>query len=154
MSRCAKFCALCLLLWLAAGSPVQAKTSCTLDGGAVAFGLVDPTTGAAVDALGSLSISCNSNFSGVLSLDLGHGVQASYSQGRRMTAGNGATLIYNLYANASRTRVLGDGTGGSYTLDVSGHKSAIQTIWGRILGGQRKAPPGGYGDVVMVTLTY
>ncbi len=146
---------LALLLMVAQlfiASNAQAKT-CTITGAAVAFGVYDPAA-ATADTSGTLSIHCDGSFSAKLSLGKGAGQGASYAAGRRMTLGGGnAVLIYNLYADAARTRVLGDGTPGSVTLTISGNKDKTQAIWARIPGGQT-VPAGTYADTVVATISY
>ena len=63
---------------------------------------------------------------------------------------------YNLYADASRTRVLGDGTGASVTLQLNANRNHphTQSIWGRILGGQKMVMANSYADIVVVTWSY
>ena len=71
-----------------------------------------------------------------------------------MTRAGGGSLNYNLYANASRTRVLGDGTGGSVTLKITGLKSEVQAIWARIPAHQANVLAGTYVDTVVTTISY
>jgi spore coat protein U-like protein len=130
----------------------QAKT-CTITSAAVAFGVYDPAA-ATLDVTGTLSIHCDGSFNAVLSLGKGTGQGASYGTGRRMTLGGGSdVLIYNLYADSARSRVLGDHTGTSVTLNISGNKDKTQTIWARIPGGQIVSA-GTYADTVVATISY
>ena len=92
-------------------------------------------------------------------IDLGRGGAASYAP-RRLSSGMN-TLSYNLYADAGRTSVWGDGTGGSVAvessvlLDVLGWAPTQSfTVYGRIGAGQTGAVPGSYADTVSVTVTY
>ena len=127
---------------------------CNVNGGAVAFGLYDPTSAANLDTTGSLALQCNSKFSVVLSLSVGNGAGASYSSGRKMTRAGGGTLRYNLYANAARTQVLGDGTNTSVTLAINDRNSFTQAIWGRIPGNQNTVRAGSYNDTIIATISY
>jgi spore coat protein U-like protein len=127
---------------------------CDVTGGGVAFGAYDPRPSASLDTTGSLDIQCSNNFHATVSVSLGNGAGASYSGGRRMTRAGGGTLAYNLYANSARTQVLGDGTGASVTLPVSGNKHYTQAIWARILKNQPNAKSGSYTDTVVVTISY
>jgi spore coat protein U-like protein len=91
----------------------------------------------------------------MVSLSVGTGIGASYSGGRKMTRiGGTQTIIYNLFSNSSRTRLFGDGTGGSRTLTLSNSRIYSQPIWGRIFGGQPLTLPGDYLDTVIVTVSY
>jgi spore coat protein U-like protein len=72
-----------------------------------------------------------------------------------MTRAEGeGTLTYNLYADAGRTQVFGDGTGGSVTVHVSANNTHVQAIWARILGGQQRVLAGRYTDSVVATISY
>lgn len=145
---------LALLLIFGCIGNAQADGRCSVTG-VVAFGAYDPTSSASLDTTGSVNLNCDHKFSAVLSLSLGNGAGASYSAGRKMTGGVGpATLTYNLYANAARTQVLGDGTGGSVTLAISGNKTYSQPIWARLPGGQLSVLAGSYGDIVVLTISY
>ncbi len=129
--------------------------SCHVSTGAVAFGAYDTASAAPLDAIGSLDIHCSRKVHVVLSLSKGNGVGASFSAGRKMTrVGGSGTLTYNLYADAARTRVLGDGTGGSVTLKVDGKNNTTQSIWGRIAGGQHVTDNGNYADSVVASICY
>jgi len=144
-------CAMLLLVWSA---NAQANW-CKITGGGVVFGAYDPTSSANLDTTGSLILQCNSVFNVVLSLSVGNGAGASYSAGRKMTrSGGSGTLTYNLYANAARTQVLGDGTGSSVTLAIHGNNTYTQSIWARIPGNQSLVSSGSYGDTVVVTISY
>ena len=145
--------ALCVLLASAWIGTAQANW-CNVNGGGVAFGAYDPTSSGNINATGSLDMQCNSVFNVVLSVSVGNGTGASYSSGRKMTRAGGGTLIYNIYADAARTQVLGDGTGGSVTLHISGHNTYTQAIWARIFGNQRTAQAGSYTDIVVATISY
>jgi spore coat protein U-like protein len=134
-------------------SNALAKT-CTVTSSAVAFGVYYPMANTHLDSIGAITIECNGNIDVILSLDRGSGADASFARGRRMTTADGKTLRYNLYANASRTRVLGDGTGGTVTLQISGNKAWSQPIWARILNNQQRAFAGTYVDTIVVTISY
>ena len=60
-----------------------------------------------------------------------------------------ATLAYNLYVDASHTRVWGDGTGNTQTQTGMGNL----VIYGRIPG-QQNVPAGLYTDRVMVIVEW
>ena len=83
---------------------------------------------------------------------------ASYSE--RNMAMQANYLGFNLYTNAARTIVWGDGTGGSQTVSApaslaTSGGSASFTVYGRVRMGQRRyAPPGSYLDVITATVTY
>lgn len=131
-----------------------AQTHCTLDGGNLSFGEYRPTSPGNVDVLGLVTLRCNGNFQVQLSMSVGNGSGASYAGGRLLQGPDGNQLRYNLYTDASRTLVLGDGTNGSVTLTLVGKNTLNQVLWGRIPGGQPHIPAGIYIDTLVATVSY
>jgi spore coat protein U-like protein len=82
-----------------------------------------------------------------ISLDRGAGSYAA----RRMTSGE-QYLEYNLYTDASRIIVWGDGTAGSNTVTATG-KVVEQSIYGRVAPLQQ-VTAGIYVDWLVVTIVY
>ena len=146
--------ALTALAVIALMQGVNAKT-CNLSSAGLAFGVYNPASSANQDVTGSVVLTCDKKIKAELSLSVGNGVGASYSGGRKMTKSNGGgTLTYNLYANPSRTQVLGDGTDTSVIVQVNGKDTFSQPVYGRIPGGQRTVFSGGYLDTLAVTIEY
>ena len=68
------------------------------------------------------------------------------------------SLSYNLYADAARTTVWGDGIGAaSVTINpgsvTAGDRTLVRAIYGRIPA-QQAVGFGTYNDTIMVTLTF
>lgn len=156
---------LCLvLIWPLAG---HAAVSCNVTATGVAFGVYNPLAGANVDASGNVNVSCTRT--GLLdltpgisySVQLNAGNSGGYSS--RELGSGAATLNYNLYRNAARTLIWGDGTGGSSAqggnvsfplLNLSSvTRDNDHTIYGRIFGGQNVAA-GSYTDTINVTVIF
>ena len=81
------------------------------------------------------------------------GRSGSYSRAMQSGAGQ---LAYNLYRDASRATVWGDGTGGTGTYQMARpprNQWVDVTVFGRIAPGQ-DASIGSYADSVIVTLEY
>ena len=81
----------------------------------------------------------------------------TYAQ-RTMSNGS-STLTYNLYKDAARTQIRGDGTAGTVTGTArfvlnapQSTQSASGTIYGRIFGGQN-VTPGTYSTTIPITVT-
>ena len=126
--------------------------NCTVSAGALSFGNVDPL-GGDVDASATLTVTCTNGTDWDAAAGVGSGSGASYAA-RRMSSG-GNLLDYNVYTNALRTNVWGDGTGTTVTIASSGTGAAQNvTIYGRVPTGQTGAVPGNYADTVAVTVTY
>ena len=145
--------ALCAMLALASIGGAQAR-SCNASG-SLSFGVYDPQSTTDALTIGTVVVSCDGTFGAKLSLGVGSGAGASYPGGRRMTRSGGAeTLVYNLYANSSRTLVFGDGTSGSVTRNLSGRKTYNEPVWARIPARQLTVVPGTYLDTVVITIAW
>ncbi|MEO6018375.1 MAG: spore coat U domain-containing protein [Polaromonas sp.] len=133
---------------------VAAHAACTVTSSAVAFGAYNPASSANVEVLSSVDVRCNPPTNVKVSVGLGNGAGARFSTGRKMTRmAGGGTLTYNLYLDAARTVVLGDGTDGSTVWNTQGHKLTFD-IFGRIPGSQPAVQAGSYVDTVIVTVSY
>lgn len=107
-----------------------------------------------VVSTGSITFDCTGVLpADAVRIDLDAGGAASFTP-RRLIAGVVA-LAYNLYLDAARTVVWGDGTGGSsaYGPVHPAEGSTTLTIYGRIPAGQHVAA-GSYSDTVTVTLQF
>ena len=126
--------------------------SCSVSSSALSFGNVDPA-GGNVDSTGGITVTCTNGTDWEATAGVGSGSGASYAS-RRMSSG--ANLLnYNIYTNAGRTNVWGDGTGGTVTIANTGSGAAQNvTVYGRVPSGQTTAVPGAYDDTVAVTVTY
>lgn len=119
----------------------------------IAFGLYDPLTPAPTDSFGSLAVRCSPR--ATLTLELSPGSSGSFAL-RTLRQGLDA-LGYNLYREAARVTVWGDGSGGSQVVVVPdsgppGNPTDV-FMYGRIPGGQWVAA-GGYADTVVLTVVF
>jgi spore coat protein U-like protein len=144
MSRFGRSILACALL-LAASVPCHAACSATAT--SVAFSTYNVFNTLNNDITGTITIRCNPAQAYTLSLSSGAGTFAS------RTLVNGPFLLsYNLYTDATRLTIWGDGTSG--TSIVSGNaKNATHTVYGRIPARQN-ARAGNYTDTIVVTVTY
>lgn len=131
-----------------AGWASDASGACSVSSSGVHFGVYTPSSATALDAAGTIAVTCDTLATFTVSLSTGTG---TYSQ-RRMTSGPG-TLNYNLYIDAVRLLVWGDGTGGSLTVPSVFVLNANLPIYGRVPAGQ-KPRAGVYADTIVVTVTY
>lgn len=133
-------------------APGFAQAACSVNPTPVAFGLYSPFNVAPTDTAGTLRVSCDTATVGYTVL-LSAGSAGSYAS--RRLSGGGYTLSYNLYVDALRTVVWGDGSGGTTT--VSGAfalPGAIDhTVYGRVSAGQNVGA-GAYTDTIIVTLNF
>lgn len=143
-----------LLAALAAAAALatgQAAGSCTVRSATgVAFGAYDPIGANATlprDATGLLGYHCGGTSPRVTLSAGGAGTfgPRQLSQGPR-------TLGYNLYRDAARAEIWGDGSPGTYTV-IGARGNRTLPIYGRIFPGQ-PAASGGYADTIVATLNF
>lgn len=118
---------------------------------ALSFPVYDVSSTSDDNGTGAFTISCTANASAMISLSAGGG--GSFSP-RTMVGPATSVLSYNLYSDASRTTIWGDGTGGSasVTRALSAGVPLTFTVYARIFRGQAGVTAGQYSDSVMVTV--
>lgn len=138
-------------LALTALCPLLAQALCNVSATGVAFGGYDPFSGSPTDAAGTITVGCLPLEAYSLSLSAGSGSFAT-----RTLLDGANTLNYNLYTDASRSTVWGDGSGGTATVDDSIDLLGLSndhTVYGRIPAGQNPYV-GSYADTITVTVTF
>ena len=145
------------LLSLPSGD-AQAARTCRMGVSSLAFGQYTPATPTPVDSAGSVRVLCWGRPSRgqpsfyVLRID---GGSSGNPASRSMLAGS--LLYYNLYKNASRTDIWGDGTAGTTPLiqNLPGQFFFFRNhaVYGRVSAGQDPVP-GVYSDIPMVTIEF
>ncbi len=151
-----------VLLALAAISPARADFTCFAFAGGVSFGAYDPTAGVATTGAGTITVLCFLlSAPGVTvnyTVDLSSGLSGTYTS-RTMQTGP-QNLNYNLYTDAARTMIWGDGTGGTSRgtgqIALSGGTpfgSNPHTVYGTIPALQNVGV-GTYNDSIVVTVTF
>jgi spore coat protein U-like protein len=140
--------------------------SCTVTATSVAFGVYASPGGVQTDSSGTVTVTCTPDFillacKTPYTVSLSQGGAASYAP--RKLASGANTLNYNLYTNAARSTVWGDGSGGSSTVVGTVSTSILSllclsgsnnhTVYSRIPAAQSVAA-GAYADTITVTVTY
>jgi spore coat protein U-like protein len=141
-----------------------AVADCTALASGVAFGVYDPLAAAPDDSTASMTVVCAYVSGGTdqvgYRVSLSTGDSGTYSA-RTMHAGSSA-LNYNLYSDAGRTAVWGDGSNGTTVMSDSftvgpgvGNSLRIdtRTIYGR-MPARQDALDGSYADTIVVTLEF
>jgi spore coat protein U-like protein len=129
--------------------PAVAAPACHARLTMVDFGRVDSREGGEIT--GQLTVTCDGPTAFAVSATPGYG---SY-QGRVMRGPREHVLRYNLYVDAARRRVWGDGESGGtarITGKSDGRKAVTYTIYGRIPDGQ-EMHSGRYYDSVEVSVS-
>jgi len=156
---------ICLGLATALGSAeAAAAVDCSVSTTGVAFNIYDPLAAVPNDSTGSVSLACSYLSGGATQIAykvmLSAGNSGTYVL-RRLTA-NSNQLNYNLFSDAGRTTVWGDGAGGTSVMSGSftvgpgvgnGQRQDSRTVYGRIPARQ-DVLDGAYTDVIIVTLEF
>jgi spore coat protein U-like protein len=141
----------CVLLFCAGSTaaPPAGATCGTFSVVSVVFGSYDSLSSHSLDSAGSVTVSCDAGDSFSIALSSGQGTFL----GRQMVGGSNV-MMYNLFTDAQRSVIWGDGTNGTVVVSGSGSgTSVIYTVYGRIPGGQN-LPAGAYSDSIVVTLNF
>ncbi len=138
-----------LALSAALGTAAEAEPACQASVTMVDFGRVEHRDDD--DITGRLTVTCDGPTGFEVKASPGYG---SY-QGRTMIGPKGRVLRYNLYVDAARRRVWGDGEAGTATIagQSDGRKAVSFTVYGRIPKGQ-PAGSGRYRDSVEVSVAH
>lgn len=121
--------------------------ACALNVPGMSFGSYDVFNNQPLDSAGNISVTCDTATAYSISLGAGNG---SYIL-RTMLSG-AHKLNYNLYTDATRTIVWGDGTG-STAIVSNTSVSQTHTVYGRIPA-QQNAYVGSYIDTITVILNF
>ena len=134
--------------------------SCSVTASDVAFGAFEPLDNSALDSTGIVEVTCGALVLGLLvayDIELSTGGAGGFVP-RRMSNGT-HTLNYNLYRDAGRTQVWGNGGGGtfrvsdSYLLTVNNTKRSY-TIHGRIPATPDARPGAIYTDNLVARIIF
>ena len=141
-------------IWLlGSGSAFAQAPSCTISVTSVAFGTYNVFTTSADDSTGTITYRCNATAANI-SISLSDGSSSTFSP-RTLRKGS-EILTYNLYRNAARTNIWGNGTGGTsvYTRANPPNNSNVNlTIYGRIPA-QQDVSAGNYSDTVSAVINF
>jgi spore coat protein U-like protein len=146
--------ALFVAIWLLSITSVFAQApSCTISVTSVAFGNYNVFTTTADDSTGTITYRCNSTAANI-SISLSDGSSTTFNP---RTLRKGAEVLnYNLYRNAARTTIWGNGTGGTsvYTQgNPPNNQNVNVTVYGRIPA-QQDVSAGNYTDTVSAVINF
>lgn len=155
-------CAAALLQSRPAGATITTNTftvqavisaSCNVSATTLNFGTYDPAAASALDGTSTISVFCTSGTPYTAGLNVGSG-GGSFTT--RTIANGGNTLNYNLFRDAARSQVWGDGSGSTFTVAGTGSgllTANTLTVYGEVAIAQDK-PAGTYSSTITVTVTY
>lgn len=135
----------------------QAEAACTVSTTSLAFGNYNPTASSPTDTASMFTISCTLLASLVtFTVSMSAGSSGSYAA--RQMSGGIIPLVYQIYTDAARTQIWGDGAGGTSApafvnlIPLTGG-SASFPFYGRIPANQRVSPAT-YTDSIIITISY
>ena len=156
MSGASRWCVRAVLVLgasLALAARASAAPNCTISTTSASFGPYDVFSGTATDTTGSVTYQCTGSAI-LIAITLSKGSSTTFSP-RTLTSGSD-TLNYNLYRDAARTTIWGDGTGGTqvyFNLFPPNGQNIVVTVFGRITAGQ-DVPAGSYADTVTAIINF
>jgi spore coat protein U-like protein len=130
----------------------EARGACTISAASVNFGAYNVFNAAPLDSTGTVTCQCANNDRDV-QVFLSAGQSGSYFP---RTMGKGSeSLPYNLFTDAARTSIWGDGSGGTvaYFNNRPRTQVFVLTIYGRIYSGA-DVSSGSYSDSVVATINF
>ena len=152
-------------LALLAADAVLAGASCGVETTGVSFGTYDISLATPHDATGNVTVTCSylppgGATAASFQASLSSGGSGSYSP-RQMASGP-ARLNYNLFHDAARSSIWGNGLAGTGTVSGelrvgpgvgNGTRSIQFPLYGRVPA-QQIVPMGAYADTIVLTLTF
>jgi spore coat protein U-like protein len=153
-------CYLAMLILLYGCLPTETVfAACSISATTAAFGNYSPFSATPLDTTGTITVRCTNPARVRYRITLSTGGSGSYAT--RKMAHSTVTLNYNLYTNAARSLIWGDGTGGTSYINVPApgvrcntSPYCRHTLYGRIPTGQTTSVTGSYTDTITATLTY
>lgn len=126
---------------------------CNLSATNLVFGTYDAASGSPLDAASSISVYCSNGLAYDVALNVGSG-GGTFATRTLVSGGN--TLNFNLFSNAARSSIWGDGTGSTATVSGTGAgllTATTHSVYGRVASGQDRAI-GSYASTITVTVTF
>ena len=134
-------------------APTQRGNHCIVSVIGVAFANYNPHSPTPNDSQGSVTVRCRGGQARFFAVQIDAGTSGRIS--RRAMQGPGGTVQYNLYLDATRQKIWGDGSDGSRTLRRTNiqNRTITEPIFGRVPPGQAVAT-GTYQDTLVVTVVF
>jgi spore coat protein U-like protein len=131
---------------------ITVQNECTITVNDLDFGTVSDLV-ASVDGATTGTVTCTGVAPVSIAFDAGTGGSSTY--GTRQMASGGETINYNLYREPTHTEVLGDGTGGTFVIELTSTGGADGfSVYARTAPGQNPKPAGAYTSTVTATVSF
>ena len=142
-----------LVCALHASSAFAQAPSCTISTLSVSFGNYNVFSGSALNSTGRVTYRCNATAANI-TISLSKGLSSTYSP--RLMSKGAEELAYNLFTDAGRTTIWGDGTSGTavYSRANPPNNSNVNvTIYAQVPAGQ-DVSAGSFGDTISATVNF
>lgn len=143
---------------LLGASTASSALTCSASVGTLAFGNYNGVSGLPTDSQNTLTVTCSSLLSILVSYTVSLSAGNSGNTAARQLRQSSNSLNYNLFKDILRTNVWGTGANAvsdSYLLSILGiGVDRTYPIYGRIAASQSSAPSGSYSDTITVTVAY
>jgi spore coat protein U domain-containing protein, fimbrial subunit CupE1/2/3/6 len=131
--------------------------NCTISDISIAFGGYDPVSPQTRDSSTTVQVTCSGSNETVTFDLLASAGMGTFSD--RQASNTRSMLHYNLFLDASRTQIWGDGSNGTIVLHdsltiTSTPVTKDYVIYGRIVARQQTATAGNYTDQITTTMRY
>jgi spore coat protein U domain-containing protein, fimbrial subunit CupE1/2/3/6 len=130
---------------------------CSIGATPVAFGSYDTLNPMPADSQGTVSYSCGTHTERTpiknVQIEMSSGSSGTYD---RAMSGGADRLRYNVFTDAARQTIWGDGSGGTGVVrhsDPQNHQTYTVPVFGRIVA-QQDVLPGAYSDTLIVTIEW
>jgi len=152
VSSAARYLAVLFCLFFAG----EAGAACSVSATGVNFGAYDVFVTAPLDSTGTVTVTCDQAPPVDVTIAIGpSGTSGGFVPRQMRSASSPDRLNYNLFVNAGRSTVWGNGSAGTSTVflnNVRRNRPVVTTIYGRIPAGQ-DVSVGSYSDSLTVTIT-
>jgi spore coat protein U-like protein len=131
---------------------ITVENDCVITVNDLSFGTVNDLT-PSISSSTTGSVTCTGIAPVSVSFDAGTGGTSTFAI-RQMDDGTD-TIDYNLYRDAGNTEILGDGSGGTFTIDFTSTGGADAfDVFGLTDTGQNPKPAGTYSSTITATVTF
>ena len=138
--------------------PEAAAATCSVTAVALAFGNYNTFKATPTDTAGNVAVTCMGKAGERVVYSIALSAGGGAFPVRRMIGASSFQLTYNIYTNAARTLVWGDGSSGTLQVNDAYTLAGPATtrnypVYGRIFASQ-KAIVGSYTDAIVATLAF
>lgn len=144
------------IMWFFLFLPTGAYAACTVFTTGINFGSYDVFSTTPTDSTATIMVTCDETPAPTVAVSIGASPTSGGFNPRKMKHASQPDLMnYNLFTDAPRTVIWGDGTSGTATETrrVRRGTPVTLTVYGRIFSGQ-DVSAGSYSETLTVTITW